>query len=310
MDRYLTLSNGIRCPRLGLGTYTPLEDPSGCLPVVLRTAILDIGFRHIDTAELYENEAVIGETLKSIDIDRSELFITTKIWPPSYKGSVLETLKRQLKELQLSYVDLYLMHSPMGFHYDPETKERVSDVDVSFVEVWKGLEECHALGLAKSIGVSNFNAEQLARLLKNCSVKPVMNQIESHPFNTNSKLIDFCLKQANVAVTAFSPFANPSTKRDILGERNVFHDPRLTKIGAKHGKSNAQIVLRWQLQRGICVIPKSTSIDRLRHNFDVWDFELDDEDMKQIEAMDEKLWVVKMASDPNLQQHPEYPYNR
>jgi len=280
------------------------------LKAALRCAIVDCGYRALDTSEFYHNESIIGDVLRPLlrngTISRSELFVTTKLWPASFREpGPVETLKKQLADLGLDYVDMYLMHYPFAFHYDGAGNP-VLDLDISPENVWDGLEDCVKLGLTRSIGGSNFSANHISRLIEHGAIQPAMNQVESHPFFSNSEIIKFC-QDRKVGVTVFSPFGNPGYRSAILESRNVFTDPRLSEIGKKYKKCNAQVALRWQLQRGVCVIPKSVTADRIHANANIWDFKLDSEDMAAIEAMNENLRVCRIRYKV-LHSHPEYPF--
>ncbi|GLH13983.1 1,5-anhydro-D-fructose reductase [Gryllus bimaculatus] len=255
---------------------------------VVKDAI-DLGYRHIDTAAVYENEKDVGiaieAKLQEGVITREDIFVTSKLWcTTTRRDLVIPALKKTLSDLKLEYLDLYLMHWPMSFKegtgsfipQDPDGK--VLSIDRDYVDTWKELEKCAELGLTKSIGVANFNTQQLSRVIKNATIKPVINQIECHPFLNQKHLITFC-KENGILITAFSPLANPG-KQVVAGKPKLIDHPLLKEIGTKYNKTNAQIALRYLIQLGVNPIPKSSNKLRLAENINIFDFELNDEDMK------------------------------
>lgn len=265
----LTQNDGISIPQIGLGIYGP--DDSGTETAVA-TAI-ELGYRSIDTAALYQNEVGVGKGIRNSGIDRSELYITTKLADDSHGyDSALRAFDVSLDKLGLDYLDLYLIHWPLP------------GVD-KYVETWKAFEKLLADGRTKSIGVSNFQPAHLERLFAETSVKPVLNQIELHPGLPNVAVREF--NTANGILTeAWSP----------LGRGRVFGNPELEKVAAKHGKSVAQVVIRWEVEQGTVVIPKSITPVRLAENIDVFDFELDAEDWAAIGTLENG---VRTGDDPD-----------
>ena len=236
---------------------------------MIRDAV-DLGYRHIDTASSYFNEESIGKAVNELiaegRVKREDIFITTKIFGRRDNSSrtveeVLKGVNLSLTKLNTSYVDLMLIHGPSN---DPVLND----------DMWSGLEEALNRSLVKSIGVSNFNITQLERLLKGAKVVPAMNQVESHPQKSQKQLIDFC-KGKGIQVTAYSP----------LGAGTLVTNPTIVKIGQKYKKTAAQVMIRWQIQRGVVAIPKSTKRDRIDENINVFDFSLTAEDMKTLEDM-------------------------
>jgi len=252
------LNNGIAMPRLGFGTNT-LNDDIGIRCV---SNAISVGYRLIDTAKIYGNEDSVGKGIKQSGINREELFITSKLWVDDFGyESTKEAFETSLKKLQLEYLDLYLIHRPRG------------DVKGS----WKAMEELHKEGKIKAIGVSNFDSEQLDDLMKNALIKPAINQIETHVFfQEHTPYKD--LKKKNVQMEAWSPFA--------AGRNGIFENQTLADIGKKHLKSNAQVCLRWHYQRGVIAIPRSSQKAHMIENLDIFNFALDETDLKAIAALD------------------------
>jgi 2,5-diketo-D-gluconate reductase A len=256
----LTFNDGHRIPQFGLGVYlTP--DPD--MPAVLKTAFA-AGYRHIDTAAIYRNEAGVGRGIAEFGIARDELFVTTKLWNADQGyDSALRALDSSLMKLRLDHVDLYLIHWPCPGNG-------------RFVESWKALVEAQRSGKARSIGVSNFRIEDLQRIIDDTGVLPAANQVELHPWLQQHELRDFHARHG-IVTEAWSPLAQG-------GE--LLTDPALQALAAKHGKTRAQIVLRWHVQSGLVVFPKSANPARIRENIDVFDFALDDAEMAAIARLD------------------------
>ena len=280
------LSNGQTLPLLGLGTYLGEN-----FEVVLKNAI-DLGYRAIDTAKFYKNEKLIGKVLQEVfkegKIKRSDLFITTKIWN-NISTDVYEALKECLQDLQLDYVDLCLDHWPCGM---PDAKNTALIAKPLHV-IWKEFEHCQKEGLCKAIGVSNFNCQSLMDLLSFAEIKPVVNQIEVSPYLSQVDLISWCQKMG-IHVTAYSPLCRGGLEvKGILGDMiDLFNEPILKEIAAKHKKSVAQVVLNFLLGRGLSVIPKSSNIARLKENFECHGFVLDEEDKKNIYGLNKGYRTV------------------
>ncbi|XP_054157609.1 9,11-endoperoxide prostaglandin H2 reductase-like [Oppia nitens] len=249
-------------PAIGLGTWQT-EGPEVVNAVM---NALEAGYRHIDTAWFYHNEKDVGKGIQqAIDkgiVKREDIFITTKVWPRNMnRRKSLDIIKNSLKELNTSYVDLVLVHWPLGFAR-------------ATAEVYKGLEDAYDKGWVRSLGVSNFKPAEIAELQKTAKVMPSMNQIRVHPGFNQNKTIDWCNKN-NITVTGYSP----------LGTGAILRDPTLVKIGKAINKTTAQVAIRWQIQRQLVVIPKSTKKNRIIENFDVFDFELTDNQMRQINSI-------------------------
>lgn len=256
----VTLSNGIRMPQLGFGVYKVPEEETR---EVVTTA-LEAGYRSFDTATLYDNEAGTGAALAASGIPRGELFVTTKLWNTDQgHDAALRAFDLSLDRLGMDYVDLYLIHWPLPRR------------DL-YVETWRALEKVHAEGRAKAIGVSNFHPAHLSRLIDETGTVPAVNQVELHPRLQQEQLRAFDAEHG-IATEAWSP----------LGRGNgVLDDPAVTAAAAKHGRSPAQVVLRWHLQLGNVVIPKSVTPARIRENFDVFGFTLDEDDMASLAALE------------------------
>ena len=255
----LTLHDGVAIPQLGFGVW---QIPAGDTERVVNEAI-KAGYRHIDTAAIYGNEEGVGAAVRSSGIPRDELFVTTKLWNGDQGDEAArEAFALSLERLGLDYVDLYLIHWPM-----PEAEQ--------IVETWKAFEDFLDDGRARAIGVSNFRVDDLELLAEECEVRPAINQIELHPRLPQSELRRYHAGHG-IATEAWSP----------LAQGDLLSDPVLKEIGAAHGKSSAQVILRWHLQIGNVAIPKSATPERIRQNIDLFDFELDAGQMEEIAGLD------------------------
>jgi len=266
------LNNGVEIPLLGFGVYQAKEGEEAVNAV--RWA-LEAGYRHIDTAAVYQNEESVGRAIIESGIPRDKIFLTTKLWNDDMrKGRQKEAFEESLKRLKTDYVDLYLIHWPVAGKYK---------------ESWKVLEELYQSGKVRAIGVSNFHKSHLDDLLADAKVVPAVNQVECHPWLNQEPLFDYCNK-LNIAFEAWSPRCGTGTGKALL------NDERLKAIAAKYNKSAAQVILRWDLQRGIITIPKSVHKERIFANTDIFDFELSKEDMSIINEMNENK---RVGPDPD-----------
>lgn len=269
----VTLNNGVDMPILGFGVFQ-VPDPVECERSV-RDAI-DVGYRLLDTAASYGNEQAVGTAIKSHGVDRSELFVTTKLWvqDASYEGAKA-AFDRSLNKLQLDYLDLYLIHQPYGDVYG----------------AWRAMEELHRAGRVRAIGTSNFYPDRLVDFVLHNEIAPAVNQIEIHPFHQQADA-QAILQEYKVQAEAWGPFAE--------GKNGLFANDLLQSIGRKHGKSIAQVVLRWLIQRGVVAIPKSVRKERMAENFAVFDFELDQADLDAIVSLDQKISSFFDHRDPAM----------
>lgn len=267
------LNNGLEMPILGFGVFQ-VKDLDECEKSV--SDAIDVGYRLIDTAASYGNEVAVGKAIKKGNVARKDLFITTKLWvqDASYDGAKA-AFKTSLEKLQLDYLDLYLIHQPYGDIYG----------------AWRAMEELYGEGKIKAIGVSNFYPDRLIDFVIHNKITPAVNQIETHPFHQQIETQTF-LKENNVQIESWGPFAE--------GKNDIFKNELLLSIAAKYQKTVAQVILRWQIQRGIIVIPKSVRKERMAENFNVFDFELSDADMKHLISLDTKNSLFFDHRDPAM----------
>lgn len=279
---YVTLYNGVKMPQLGYGVYQVTQEE--CERCVLDA--LEVGYRSLDTAQSYFNEKQVGNAIAKSGVPREEIFLTTKVWIEHYgyeqaKQSVLESIEK----LQTSYLDLILLHQPFADYYG----------------AYRALEELYKEGKVRAIGVSNFYPDRLVDIVSFAKIRPMVNQVETHPYNQQTLAKEY-MDKYQVQIEAWAPLGE--------GRGGLFENPVLSAIGKKYGKTTAQVMLRWHLQRGVVVIPKSTHKERMEENFHVFDFALNEEDMQAIAALDQAKssffshydpamveWFVKMVEE-------------
>ncbi|KAL0269581.1 UNVERIFIED_CONTAM: hypothetical protein PYX00_007267 [Menopon gallinae] len=324
----ITLNNGKQMPVLGLGTYT--ASPQEMMKIV--KAAIDCGYRHFDTAFLYQTEKYLGQAVRDKIaegvIKREDVFIVSKLWCTYHRPDlVIEGCKKTLENLGLDYVDLFLIHWPSSFQPVDEIKgykepgEGVSILDcpqffplgenneiipgeTDFVETWKSMEKCVDMGMAASIGISNFNSEQIDRLLKSARIKPVTNQVEVNPYLNQKKLIDFCAKR-DIWITAYGPLGLQIPMNDS-GIPRLVENPKIVALAKEVNKTPAQVILRYLIQSKTIPIPKTSNVARLSENISVFDFTLNDAQMAIMDSLDcnRRLCVI-----PGTQKHKNYPFS-
>lgn len=308
------LNNGIEMPIIGLGTW---QSPTNEVYEAVKTAI-EVGYRHIDCAYCYGNEISVGRAIKDAiaegKVKREELFVVSKVWLTFFtRERVREGLKRSLKNLGLDYIDLYLVHWPISFAqvddkiFPSDVNGLAIDGHVDYLDAWKGMEDVWKDGLVKSIGVSNFNSEQIARILRNSSVTPVTNQVESHPYLAQRKLLDFC-REKGIPLTAYSPLGNPGSAYNTnLNKKNILENEIVTELAVKYKKTPAQILIKFQVQRGVVVIPKSVNRARIVENIQIFDFQLTVDEIIALENLD--IGYRSCPGDPGTEFLPNYPFH-
>ena len=269
---FITLRNGVRMPILGYGVYQIPQDI--CERCVLDA--LQVGYRSLDTAQSYFNEEQVGSAIEKSGIPREEIFLTTKVWIEHYgyeqaKASVLESMEK----LRTDYLDLVLLHQPFADYYG----------------AYRALEDLYEAGKLRSIGISNFYPDRMVDIASFARIRPLVNQIEVHPLHQQAEAKQW-LDKYGIQMEAWAPFGE--------GRGGLFTNPALTQIGAKYGKTAAQVMLRWHIQRGIAVIPKSTHIERMRENLEVFDFALTREDMAAVAALDQRQIAFFSHQDPAM----------
>jgi len=266
-----TLNNGVEMPFVGLGVWMAKDAET----VQAVKWAVEAGYRHIDTAKIYKNEAAVGQGVKECGLPREQIFITTKLWNDDMRsGRQMEAFEESLKALGTDYVDLYLLHWA---------------VDDVYVPSWKVLEQIYKQGRAKAIGVCNFQQHHLERLMEGAEIKPAINQFECHPYLTQEPLIAYC-KQEGIACEAWGPLGGKGAP--------LVSDPGIAAIGEKYGKSAAQVILRWNHQRGLIVLPKSVHQERIASNGQIFDFSLSDADMKAVSALNQNK-RLNLSLDPD-----------
>ena len=258
VEKFMLLSNGVKIPSIGFGTYKSGDDEETAK--IIKNA-LNLGYKMIDTASFYNNEVGIGNGIKESGIDRKDIFLVTKLWNDDHGyDNTIEAFNKSLNNLQVDYIDLYLIHWPNKLN----------------AETWRAFEHLYETGKVKAIGVCNFKVEHLEELKKTAKIMPMVNQVEIHPFSTKNNIINYC-KDNNIKVVAWSP----------ISRGRVLSNDLMIDLSQKYKKSIVQIVLRWHMQKGVIPIPKSSNENRIKENIDIFDFEISSEDMKAIDSLDE-----------------------
>jgi 2,5-diketo-D-gluconate reductase A len=269
----VTLNNGVQMPIIGFGVFQiPGDETEKAVEQALAA-----GYRHLDTAASYGNEDAVGRAIKTSGLPREELFVTTKLWIQARPGEdvVKGAFDASLQRLGLDYLDLYLIHQPFGDYYS----------------AWRAMQDLHGQGVIKAIGVSNFHPDRLVDLIERNDITPVVDQVETHPFHARVAEQEL-MRERGVQIESWGPFAE--------GKNGIFTNPTLAAIGEAHGKSVAQVVLRWLTQRQVVVIPKSVRPERMAENLDIFDFQLTDEQMTQINALDTGASLFFDHRDPAM----------
>uniref|UniRef100_A0A673KN73 alcohol dehydrogenase (NADP(+)) n=1 Tax=Sinocyclocheilus rhinocerous TaxID=307959 RepID=A0A673KN73_9TELE len=318
----ITLSTGQQMPAVGLGTW---KSAQGQVKQAVLAA-LDCDYRHIDCAAAYSNEREVGEALserlgEGKPLRREDIFVTSKLWNTKHHpDDVEDACKKSLSDLRLSYLDLYLMHWPMAFERGDELMPRRLDGTVRYDnnthyrDTWAAMEKLVDQGLVKAIGLSNFNARQIDDILSIAKHKPVVNQVECHPYLVQTQLVSQCWGRG-LAVTAYSPLGSPDRPWVTPGEAHLLDDPRVVGLATCYNKTPAQVIIRWHIQRGVICIPKSVTPSRIKQNIEVFDFKLTDEDMRVIESFNrnERLIIPTIMIDGQKvwrdAKHPHFPFS-
>lgn len=306
-------------PLLGLGTW---RSEKGKVAEAVRVA-LDVGYRHIDCAAVYGNETEVGEALKdklgSVCL-REEVWITSKVWNNCHaRDDVIAACRKTLEDLGLDYVDLYLIHWPIGLQRGDDLfpKDEAGNMiyaNTPLTETWAAMEELVTMGLVKAIGLSNFNKRQIENIMASATIQPAVLQVECHPYQNQSKLLAFC-QENGIVVTAYSPLGSPDRPWASVDDPPLLQSPQVLEIAAKYNKTSAQVLIRFQIQRGVVVIPKSVTPSRIEANSQVFDFTLSEEDMTVLLAFHNgwraciPMIEVNGEKVPRDGAHPEFPFH-
>lgn len=315
----IKLSDGNSIPALGLGTSRAKATEG---EQAVKDAI-DIGYRHIDTAWVYENEKEVGNAIRAKIADgvikREDIFVTTKLWSTFHQpNQVARAFQKSLDNLNIDYIDLYLMHAPLSYQRIDKTTNTTTDdidnvyafpvnengqrlaIDVDYIDTWKAMEELVKSGKVRSLGVSNFNSEQLDRVISMAQIKPVVNQVECHPNLNQHKLIEFASAR-NVTIIGYSPLGRP---HDASNRPIAINDSKVKALANKYNKNPGQIILRYTVQNGVVAIPKSTNKERLRGNIDIFDFELNKDDMDALNSLNDNTRLIMFSNDKDSKYYP------
>ncbi|XP_067946660.1 aldo-keto reductase family 1 member B1-like [Watersipora subatra] len=313
VEKTVKLNSGYDMPTLGLGTFTVWQNPEGQMARVISAAV-KAGYRHIDTAKIYGTEPLIGPVLTQLiesgEIKREEVFITCKVWCTDHKPeNVKKSLEQSLKDLQTTYVDMLLIHWPMSYQAGDELFPKDADGELihtedDYVDTWKAMEECVESGQVRSIGLSNFNIEQMMRVYDIAKIKPSNHQVELNAQMTNKEVADWCKKKGMV-VSCYAPLGSPGRPWKQDGEPDLLEEPVVIKLAEKYKKTRAQVLLRHLLQKGYVVLPKSVTETRLAENIDVYDFTIADDDVAKLDTLNRDLRVY---SEPIAVKNPYYPF--
>ncbi len=273
---YITLNNGTKIPQFGMGVYMV---PSGDATKNACLDALKMGYRHIDTAHAYQNERSVGEAVRESGIPREEIWVTSKLWPSEYgEGKTMEGIDKMLERLDIGYIDLLLLHQQVG----------------DYMGAWKDLEKAVEQGKVKTIGLSNFESERLEEVCEAATVKPAVLQVECHPYFQQNELKKRLAPYGTV-IEAWYPIGH--------GDADLINEPVFTELAEKYGKTNVQIILRWHIQEGTIIFPKSTNPRHIKDNFDIFDFELTGEEMERIRGVDKS---VRFFTVPLEQQETQF----
>uniref|UniRef100_A0A1B0G5E3 NADP-dependent oxidoreductase domain-containing protein n=1 Tax=Glossina morsitans morsitans TaxID=37546 RepID=A0A1B0G5E3_GLOMM len=305
----ILLSNALSMPMIGLGTWRLNRNPTD----VIYDAI-DVGYRHFDCAHIYRNEPEIGKAFKDLlqkdVIKREDIFVTSKLWNTFHEPSLVRNAcETTLKNLCIEYLDNYLIHWPMAYKegdelYPKDENNRFIASPVDYVDTWKAMEPLVDDGLCRTLGLSNFNVQQIERILKVARIPPSNLQIECHPYLNQTDLMEFC-RSHNMVVTAYSPLGSPTSPYKKPGKYPILQNPKVLEISDKYKKTPAQVLIRYQIDRGNVVIPRSASKDHMLENFSLWDFSLKADD---IQALDELCFGGRYMIMTDAQSHPHHPF--
>uniref|UniRef100_A0A4Y0BQ76 NADP-dependent oxidoreductase domain-containing protein n=1 Tax=Anopheles funestus TaxID=62324 RepID=A0A4Y0BQ76_ANOFN len=305
--------NGNSIPMIGLGTW---NSPPGQVAQAVKDAI-DAGYRHIDCAHAYQNEHEVGEGIAAKIaegvVKREDLFVTSKLWNTFHRPDLVEgACRTTLKNLQLDYLDLYLIHWPVGYKEGPELFPMGPDgktfifSEADYVDTWPEMEKLADAGLVRNIGLSNFNTKQMQRVLDIARIVPATNQIECHPYLHQAKITSYCAAKG-IIVTAYSPLGSPARPWVKADDPVLMDDAAVAELAKKYGKTTAQILIRYQIQLGHVVIPKSVTKERIVSNFDVFGFQLDEGDMKRLAGLERN---GRICPETSAFGHPHHPFEK